>query len=383
MVDFSPVSEKTYRPEWTPPEAGKEFASFVYSGVFNPASSNSMKRKPRRYQAEELVEGILAGKRASLSRAITLIESQSPAHRKTAGDVVSACLPYAGKSIRIGITGTPGAGKSTLIERLGLQLCQRGHRLAVLAVDPSSSLTRGSVLGDKTRMEQLACHPAAFVRPSPTGGNLGGVTRKSRESIVLCEAAGFDIIFVETVGVGQNETTVRSMVDFFLLVMIAGGGDELQGIKKGVIELADAIAVNKADGDNLTRARAARVEVNRALHYLEPATPNWKPTAVTCSALTGEGLDNLWELIEAFRSQMVESGQLQSTRNRQRLDWMLSMVEQDLIQRFHHCPKIRQLLPDIENDVLSGNCPASAGAQKLLDAYFAEIPSSSKKNDYR
>jgi len=283
--------------------------------------------------------------------------------------VVRECLPLSGKSIRVGITGIPGAGKSTFIETLGTRLCRQGKKVAVLAVDPTSSITKGSVLGDKTRMEHLSRETNAFIRPSPTGGNLGGVTRKSRETIVLCEAAGFDVILVETVGVGQNETTVRSMVDFFLLLTIAGGGDELQGIKKGVVELADAIVVNKADGDNIHRAEAARQEADRALHYLDPATPNWKPKALTCSALQQTGIDETWDVIETFRSEMESRGQLTVTRNRQRLDWMLAMVEQQLISDFHESPVVRETLPHIRQQVIAGELPASAAASELLNVY--------------
>jgi LAO/AO transport system kinase len=341
----------------------------------HPTTMSAKTSRRKNYTAQELAEGILNQSQLSnqnrsfLSRAITLVESNAPAHREVADTILQALLPHSGKSVRVGITGTPGAGKSTFIEALGTRLCAAGKKVAVLAVDPSSSLTQGSILGDKTRMEKLGREPNAFIRPSPTGGNLGGVTRKSRETVVLCEAAGFDVILVETVGVGQNETTVRSMVDFFLLLMITGGGDELQGIKKGVVELADAILINKADGDNTTRAEAARQEAQNALHYLKPATPEWKPQALKCSSMTGEGVDDVWQMVDQFHTQMSESGQLTANRNQQRLDWMHAMVEQQLISRFYTSDTIRSLLPLIKEQVLSGTIPASAGATHLLKAF--------------
>lgn len=361
------------RPEWAPEGAGNEFAGRVMDGVSSPSTSTSPRSKRKRYSADDLITAIPAGNRALLSKAITLIESNSPAHRKTADEVLKALLPYSGNSIRIGITGIPGAGKSTFIEKFGTLLCDEGRKVAVLAVDPSSSVTQGSILGDKTRMEQLCRNPNAFIRPSPTGGNLGGVTRKSRETIVLCEAAGFDVILVETVGVGQNETTVRSMVDFFLLLMIAGGGDELQGIKKGVVELADAILINKADGDNLTRAEAARQEAERALHYLKPATPDWKPTALKCSSLTGEGVAEVWEMVSQFQQQMLDSGQLMENRSRQRLSWMHAMIEQQLMTQFYDHSPVRNALDRVEGDVISGKLPASAAASQLLGLFQSTL----------
>lgn len=338
-------------------------------GISSPSPSSSVRSKRKRHTPQELVDGILSGSRSLLSKAITLVESNSPAHRETADEVLMALLPHSGSSIRIGITGTPGAGKSTFIENFGTRLCEQSKQVAVLAVDPSSSITQGSILGDKTRMERLSRHPDAFIRPSPTGGNLGGVTRKSRETIVLCEAAGFDVILVETVGVGQNETTVRSMVDFFLLLMITGGGDELQGIKKGVVELADAILINKADGDNTIRAEATRQEAERALHYLTPATPGWTPLSLKCSSITGEGVDAVWKMIDTFQRQLSESGQLTANRNQQRLDWMHAMIEQQLIRNFYADPQVAKALVGIRERVLAGDLPASAAADALLQLF--------------
>ena len=266
--------------------------------------------------------------RAILSRAITLVESNAAAHFETAQQVIQKLLPYTGKSTRVGITGVPGAGKSTFIEALGTNLCRGGHKVAVLAVDPSSTVTKGSILGDKTRMEQLSREPNAFIRPSPSGGTLGGLTRKSRETLLLCEAAGYDTILVETVGVGQSETTVRSMVDFFLLVVLTGAGDELQGMKKGVMELADAIVVNKADGDNKQRAMITRAEYERILQFLRQATENWTTHAYTCSAYTGAGIMELWnDVIEAFMKQGWGNGVLAERRKQQTLSWVYTMLK--------------------------------------------------------
>ena len=298
--------DRSRKPEWTPDDGGEAFAARVLPGVAGghdglPSLATDADATPgvpaerptrRPLSEDEYVNGVLAGDRAVLARAITLIESNAPAHLAQSQAVLRRLLPHSGRAIRLGITGVPGAGKSTLIEALGMKLIADGHRLGVLAIDPTSSLTGGSILGDKTRMEELSRRPEAFIRPSPAGGVLGGVARKTRETMLVCEAAGFDVIIVETVGAGQNEITVRSMVDFFLLVLIPGAGDELQGIKKGVVELADAIAINKADGDNRIRAEAARAEYNRALHYLTPAG-DWRPRAYTCSAVSGEGIEDV------------------------------------------------------------------------------------------
>ena len=305
------MSEKNYKPDWVPANAGAEFTTSVMTGVDGghdgiPGESSVAVSRPhtprrRRLTVDEYVAGVLAGDRNTVAQAITLVESNAQAHFNMAQEVLRQLIPSTGNSIRVGITGVPGAGKSTFIEALGLYLCEQGHKVAVLAVDPGSTVTRGSILGDKTRMELLSRDLRAFIRPSPSSGTLGGVTRKSRETILICEAAGFDVILVDPVGVGQSATTVRSMVDFFLLLMIAGASNSLQGIKKGIMELADALLVNKANGDNKIRANAARADYDRALHYLAPATEGWRTQAYTCSALNGEGIAAIWKVIGEFR----------------------------------------------------------------------------------
>lgn len=374
------MSEQHDRPEWTPAECGTEFSTYVIKGVegghdgmprqhahVSPGRTAGSRR--RELSVDDHVQGVLAKDRMVIARTITLIESNARAHIDKAQEVLRQLLPHTGQSIRVGITGVPGVGKSTFIESLGTMLCDQGHFVAVLAVDPSSSLTRGSILGDKTRMEKLARHPHAFIRPSPSGGTLGGVARKSRETILLCEAAGFDVILVETVGVGQSETTVRSMVDFFLLLMLAGAGDELQGIKKGIIELADALLINKADGDNKMRAMAARQEYSRALHYLTPATDGWTAKAYTCSSLTNEGISDIWQVIEKFHAQTTESGVLETRRRAQLREWVYAMVEEHLLNRFFEHPGVAKMVPDIEQSVIEGTMPATVAVHSLLQAF--------------
>lgn len=314
--------------------------------------------------ARELVDGVLKGDRGLLARAITLVESRSPRHEAAARELMTAILPHTGGSMRVGLTGTPGAGKSTFIESLGLFLCRRGHRVAVLAVDPSSSRSGGSILGDKTRMEELSRDPNAFIRPSPSGGTIGGVAARTREALHLCEAAGYDVVLVETVGVGQSETAVRTMTDFFLLLQITGAGDDLQGIKKGVIELADAILVTKADGDNRTRAQQARVEYEKVLHFLDPFTPGWQPRVMTCSALQEEGISEVWEMVLDFRKTMEESGVSQKTRKEQNLDWFRSLLSQTVMARFRrdHALAMRE----IEAAVASGEIPVFVALDRLF-----------------
>ena len=322
---------------------------------------------------QDYVDGVLSGDRTLLARAITLVESNAPMHFDQAQELVKALLPHRGRAVRVGITGVPGAGKSTLIETLGTALTAQGRKVAVTAVDPSSTVTGGSVLGDKTRMEKLATDPLAFVRPSPSSGTLGGVTRKTRETILLFEAAGYDVVLVETVGVGQSETVVREMVDFFMLVLIAGGGDELQGIKKGVIELADAILINKADGDNEQPAQIARAEYERALHYLRPATEGWQTRAYTCSAHTGAGVLDMWGVVESFMALAHESGVLERRRRRQERQWVRQLVREQLEEMFMRHADIKEMLPRLEAAVERGELPAVTAARQLLEA-FGERP---------
>ncbi len=363
----------THKPEWTPQDAGSEFASFVMKGVDGPtAISNRGRKKRRQLSVDDYVNGVLEQNRTILARAITLIESNADVHREMGQEVLQHLLPHAGNSTRLGITGVPGAGKSTFVENLGVRLCEQGHKVAVLAVDPSSSLSGGSILGDKTRMEKLSRDKRAFIRPSPTSGALGGVAEKSRSTIVLCEAAGYDTILVETVGVGQNETTVRQMVDCFLLLTIAGAGDDLQGIKKGVVELADIFAVNKADGNNKLRAQRARSEMKTVLHYLTPYTPEWTIPAMTCSAFTGEGVDKVWETVEKFYEHLRKTGYLESRRAQQNVNWMHEMMIQNLKHRFLHHEKVASKLSDLEHKVANGKLPAYSAAKTLLAEFLDE-----------
>ncbi len=357
------------RPEWVPDNAGREFATWIIEGV-RPLGAIAENQVPHRQklELEDYEAGVVAGDRAILARAITLIESQAPHHQEQAQQLLTRLLPRTGKSRRIGITGIPGAGKSSLIETLGCQLSDTGHRIAVLAVDPSSSLTGGSILADKVRMTKLGLRSNAFIRPSPSSGTLGGVARKTRETMLLCEAAGYDTIFVETVGVGQSEIAVRSMTDFFLVVLIAGAGDELQGIKKGVIEIADAIAINKADGENYSRAFAAQVEMARVLQYIRRTTEGWRPTAVLTSASTGLGVPELWRTIEAFCQTAKESGEWEARRRVQLIEWLHSLIQENLRTRFYSRPGIRQQLVRLENAVASGKIPPLVAAGELFRA---------------
>ena len=312
---------------------------------------------------------MLKADRAILGRTITLVESNSAAHMELAQKVLKKLLPYTGRSIRIGITGVPGVGKSTFIEAFGRYLLEKGYKPAVLAVDPSSSITGGSILGDKTRMESLSRDNRCFIRPSPSSGTLGGVARKSRETMLVCEAAGYDVLLIETVGVGQSEITVRSMVDFFLLLMLAGAGDELQGIKKGIIELADAILITKADGNNKTLAKAARNEYANALHYLRPATEGWQTEVFTCSAVTGEGISKIWSLIDNFRTKTMESGAFESRRRRQALKWMHTMLSEQLRAIFFKNPSVVKALPEIEKEVLNGTITPTFAVNSLINIF--------------
>lgn len=316
--------------------------------------------------AQYYIEGILQQNRLVLARTITLIESSLPAHQEMARKVIDRLLPYTGKSYRLGITGVPGAGKSTFIEGFGTMLTDLGHRVAVLAVDPSSSRSGGSILGDKTRMEKLAVNDRAFIRPSPSQGTLGGVARRTRETMLVCEAAGYDVIIVETVGVGQSETTVASMVDFFLVLMIAGAGDELQGIKKGVLEVADAIVINKTDGDNIHRAKMAQKDYQAALHLLMRSDPVWSPPVLTCSSLEMTGMEAVWQTINDHRTAHNDANMLEAKRKTQSLDWMGFLLDEGLRQWFYENPQIKDLLPHLRDEVSAGRLSPTAAADQLL-----------------
>ncbi len=315
-----------------------------------------------------LTRRIRAGDRASLARAITLIESKRSDHHSKAHQLVQELLPATGRAIRVGVTGAPGVGKSLTIDTLGSQLTAKGHKVAVLAVDPSSTRSGGSILGDKTRMARLAIDPNAFVRPSPSSGTLGGVAAKTRETMLLCEAAGYDVVLVETVGTGQSETTVADMTDFFLALMLPGAGDELQGIKKGLVELADMIAVNKADGDNCKRAAAAAAEYRAALHILTPRSANWTPSVITCSALTGDGIAELWAQVLAHRERLTQSGEFEARRREQQVKWMWSLIEQRLFARLRSDAGLRARLPQIEAAVAEGRLSPMLAVEDIAAA---------------
>jgi len=394
------------------PESEKyKSALNVMKGVSQPSQINEeaagkiRSHRSRLLTTREYLDGIFSGNRTILSKAITLIESNLSAHQEKAQEIIGECLkritsdelritnsampqtgeesspassiphpasriPYPASSIRIGITGVPGVGKSTFIEALGTYITGKGHKLAVLAIDPSSSRSKGSILGDKTRMEALAVDPNAFIRPSPSAGSLGGVARKTRETIVLCEAAGFDVIFIETVGVGQSETAVHSMVDFFLLLMLAGAGDELQGIKRGIIEMADAIFINKADGDNLSKAKTARVEYANALHLFPPPDGGWTPVADICSSRTNLGIDHVWELVMEHRRITGETGFFHHRRMEQNLQVFHESIEAGLHQHFFNRKDISHVMARIEQEIMNGTVNPYQAAQELLNLYF-------------
>lgn len=318
---------------------------------------------------EEYVAGVLEGNRAMLARAITLTESRRPEHQRMAEAMLLRLLPHCGRAHRVGITGVPGVGKSTFIDALGTNLTSKGHRVAVLAVDPTSSRTGGSILGDKTRMERLSRDEHAYIRPSPTAGTLGGVTRRTREAMQICDAAGFDIILVETVGVGQSEVAVSGMADFFLVLAIAGAGDELQGIKRGILELADMIAVNKADGDNSDRAVRAAAEYAGAMHLITPAGASWVPPVVTCSALNNTGLEELWQKVDEHRRKLTASGELAAKRSAQLLRWMWTLVEDRLVASLRSDRAVASAIRKLEADVLAGRITPSIAADRVLEAF--------------
>jgi LAO/AO transport system kinase len=328
---------------------------------------DSRKKQP---SSKELIEGILNGNITALSRAITLVESTNVSHLEKANEVVNACLPHANKSVRIGITGVPGVGKSTFIEAFGKYLTGLGKKVAVLAVDPSSTISHGSILGDKTRMEELVKDQNAYIRPSASGETLGGVARKTRETITLCEACGFDTIIIETVGVGQSETAVHSMVDFFLLLKIAGAGDELQGIKRGIMEMADAIVINKADGDNVRKSKLAKVEFGRALHLFPAKKSGWIPTTSTCSSITREGISEVWETINKYVGQTQSNNYFYNKRKDQNQYWMLETINEQLKTNFFNHPEIEKLLDENKKAVQNDEISPFAAAQLLLEKYF-------------
>lgn len=347
----------------------------VNEGVESAPTVNPYRAKRAKRQqltADEFLAGILQGNRTILSQAVTLVESSLPEHQDLAQQVIEKCLPYAGKAIRLGITGVPGAGKSTFIESLGMHLMRSNRKLAVLAIDPSSERSKGSILGDKTRMEELSVAKNAFIRPSPSAGSLGGVARKTRESIVLCEAAGFDTIFVETVGVGQSETAVHSMVDFFLLIQLAGTGDELQGIKRGIMEMADGIAINKCDGNNKDKAGLARVQFQNALHLFPAPESGWSPKVVTCSAIENSGIADVWDMITEFVNFTKSNQYFDHKRTSQAKYWMYESINDHLKSNFYQNKEIKELLLKAENDVLTDKKSSFIAAKDLLDRYFGK-----------
>jgi LAO/AO transport system kinase len=348
------VNEGIDQPESMNPEAARKFRDTI----------------PKELDAEGYFNGIREGNRALLSKAITMVESSLPRHQELAQEIIGKCVPYSGKSFRVGITGVPGVGKSTFIEALGKYLTAKGNKIAVLAIDPSSRRTKGSILGDKTRMEDLANDPNAYIRPSSSAGTLGGVARNTRESIILCEAAGFNIIFVETVGVGQSETAVHSMVDFFLLLMLAGAGDELQGIKRGIMEMADAIVINKADGDNVRKAELAAMEYKNALHLFPPAPSGWTPLVLTASSTAGKGISETWQMVEQYMNLTRGSGYFEVRRKEQALQAFTDTIEETIRQKFYHNPAVSAHLNSIQQEILTGKVSPYTAARELMEIYF-------------
>lgn len=361
------------------PENDKAYKGLVVNaGIAQPSSVNpyltSSKFKKRELTANDYVEGILKGDTVILSRAVTLVESVLPKHHALAQEVIEKCLPYSGNSIRVGISGVPGAGKSTSIDVFGLHVLEeKGGKLAVLAIDPSSERTKGSILGDKTRMEKLSVHPKSFIRPSPSAGSLGGVARKTRETIVLCEAAGYDKIFVETVGVGQSETAVHSMVDFFLLLQVAGTGDELQGIKRGIMEMADGIVINKCDGDNIERSNLAAAHFRSALHLFPVPDSGWTPKVLTYSGFYGLGIKEIWDMIYNYMDFVKENGYFEYRRNEQNKYWMYETINEQLRNSFYNNELISKMLKVKEKMIQEGQQTSFIAAKQLLDIYFSDV----------
>ena len=359
------------------PENSEEYKGLtVNKGIEQPSIVNpylKLRKKPRRreFSVGEYVEGIVKGDVTVLSQAVTLVESVKPEHQAIAQEVIEKCLPYSGNSMRIGISGVPGAGKSTSIDVFGLHVLEEhGGKLAVLAIDPSSERSKGSILGDKTRMEKLSVHPKSFIRPSPSAGSLGGVARKTRETIVLCEAAGFDKIFVETVGVGQSETAVHSMVDFFLLIQLAGTGDELQGIKRGIMEMADGIVINKADGDNLERARLAATQFRNALHLFPAPESGWTPQVLTYSGFYNLGVKEVWDMVYKYIDFVKDNGYFEYRRNEQSKYWMYETINEQLRDSFYHNPQIEAMLTGKEKTSATGQLDFFCGCQELAGHLF-------------
>lgn len=359
------------------PENSEQYKGLtVNQGIEQPSSiSPYYKKRPRRREltVSDYVEGIVKGDITTLSQAVTLVESTNIHHQQIAQEVIEKCLPHSGNSIRIGISGVPGAGKSTSIDVFGIHVLEKGGKLAVLAIDPSSERSKGSILGDKTRMEQLSVHPHSFIRPSPAAGSLGGVARKTRETIVLCEAAGFDKIFVETVGVGQSETAVHSMVDFFLLIQLAGTGDELQGIKRGIMEMADGIVINKADGDNVEKAKLAATQFRNALHLFPAPDSGWIPRVMTYSGFYNLGVKEIWDMVYEYIDFVKDNGYFEYRRNEQSKFWMYESINQHLKDSFYNNQMISDMLLAKEQEVLRGNLTSFVAAKDLLDKYFEEL----------
>ncbi len=371
------MNNQNKRPEWVPENADRNFfTTSVMPGinlrkddVVDDTISTAPRPKRRQLSLQDYKDGVLSGNKTIIARAITLIESNSEAHFDLAQQLIAELLPYSGKAYRIGITGVPGAGKSSFIETFGSLLCDEfGKKVAVLAVDPSSPITGGSILGDKTRMENLSRNENAFIRPSPSGGMLGGVARKSRETMVICEAAGYDVILVETVGVGQSEVTVRSMTDFFLLVQLAAQGDELQGIKKGVIELADGILVNKCDGNMVERSMLKKAELSGVLHFLNSPTPDWKPFCEVCSAHTGMGVREAWKLLDGFREKLTATGYIQKRRGEQKIEWFQSLLEQEVLRKFYNQNGMESMMEHYKKLIANSEITAASAVKNLMSA---------------
>lgn len=358
--------EKEYR------DTHHDSALNVTDGVEDQPMVNPyfVRKKRRTLTTDEYVRGILDGNITVLSQAITLIESNNPDHYAQAQEIIERCLPHSGKSVRIGITGVPGAGKSTFIEAIGNMVTSLHHKLAVLAIDPSSERSGGSILGDKTRMESISTNPDVFIRPSPSAGSLGGVARKTRETIVLCEAAGFDVIFIETVGVGQSETAVHSMVDMFMLLQISGAGDELQGIKRGIMEMADMMVITKADGENVHKAGLAKVQFQNALQLFPTPESNWRAKVYTCSSTAGTGLEEIWKGVEDYLEHIQRNGYFVAHRNQQNKYWMYESINEALKSSFYLDPEIESRIGEVEQRVLDARLSSFIAAKELLDIYF-------------